>query len=770
MNETEARFFDDFQRRTIEAAMARIIPTDHQPGASEAGTIDFLDRYLSGIDYVYARPDGSGFTRLEGKRAEAWRQRIEIVRRKYLEGIEELNQRSRAEFGDDFAELAADQQDAILAMMERPVHDEERAREEEQAVAGFAPPEPALQQIAAEIDLDFFPLLVLHTRQGFLADPIYGGNRDRVGWDVIGFPGPSSLAEAHAGRYSTLPYFAETRAPQPARRPADELHVQTKRKPDRADVCIIGAGASGATAAKVLTEAGLRVVALERGPWWKPEQFSADELANVHRYNLWPDPLINPRTFRASASDEPVVQLFCPVPQMVGGGTAHWTGWLPRMTENEFRPKTIYGEVPGANLADWPITYQELEPYYDKVEWAFGVSGQAGANTYEGPRSRGYPCPPLPPTRYNQKFHEGCAKLGYNSFPTPSAALSCPYNGWPATNQSAFAQQHGDPTGTRGNALTRFIPAALATGRYDLRPDCYVQEITVDAQGRARSAVYWDAEGDTVEQEADLFILACGAIESARLLLLSRSSRFPNGLANGSDVVGRNATFHEYSAAIGAFEDPVYGWAGGGYVGASTFEFMEHAAGRDFVGGCHVASAGVGIPLPISFSLPDKPTWGQAAKDADREFFNHTMAVGLVLHDLPQETNRVELDDQVKDAWGLPVARITHTPHPNDLAQGRWIIDRNAEILEAAGATKVWRVYIDKVTGNCSHQHSTLRMGNDPNSSVLNKDCRAHEVDNLYAVDGSPFPTSTGVNPTLTIMANAWRVADSIVARRGSPD
>jgi len=206
-NESEARFFDEFQRRTIEAAMARIIPTDHEPGASEAGTIDFLDRYLSGIDYVYARPDGSGFARLEGKRAEAWRHRIEIVRRKYLEGIEELNQRGRAEFGDDFADLAPDQQDAILTMMEQPVRDEERAREEEQAVAGFTPPEPALQQIAAEIDLDFFPLLVLHTRQGFLADPLYGGNRDRVGWDVIGFPGPSSLADAHAGRYSTLPYF-----------------------------------------------------------------------------------------------------------------------------------------------------------------------------------------------------------------------------------------------------------------------------------------------------------------------------------------------------------------------------------------------------------------------------------------------------------------------------------------------------------------------------------------------------------------------------------
>src|SRR5688500_18348703 len=212
----------------------------------------------------------------------------------------------------------------------------------------------------------------------------------------------------------------------------------TKHKPDRADVCIIGAGASGATAAKVLTEAGLRVVALERGPWWKSEQFSADELANVHRYNLWPDPLINPRTFRASAAEEPVVQLFCPVPQMVGGGTAHWTGWLPRMTENEFRPKTIYGEVPGANLADWPITYQELEPYYDKVEWAFGVSGEAGANTYEGPRSRGYPCPPLPPTPSNQHLQQGLAKLRSNRIPYPFPPPALLLKGRPAANPKTF--------------------------------------------------------------------------------------------------------------------------------------------------------------------------------------------------------------------------------------------------------------------------------------------------------------------------------------------
>ena len=541
-----------------------------------------------------------------------------------------------------------------------------------------------------------------------------------------------------------------------------------KSKPDKAQVCIIGSGASGATAARMLTEAGINVVVLERGPWLKQEDFGADELANVNRYYLWSDPTLNPRTFRFSTNEEFQVGSFCPVPQMVGGGTVHWTGWVPRFVENDFRMHSLHGDVPGASLVDWPITYQELEPFYDKVEWALGVSGQAGANKYEAPRSRGYPCPSMPMTRYTQKFHEGCAKLGYNSFPTPMAMLSKPYNGRPPTVLSAFIQQHGDPTGTKGSVLYTFIPDALATGKLDLRTECYVHEITVDTQGKAKSAVYQDADGDFVEQEADVFLLACGAIESSRLLLLSRSNLFPNGLANSSGLVGRYLTLHEYSAAVGVFDEPVYGWAGGGYISASTLEFYASDEKRGFIGGCHVAAAGAGIPLPINFSVPDKPQWGKAMKDADRQFFNYSMGIGIVMHDLPQEINRVELDDTVKDAWGLPVARITVKPHPNDLAQARWTIDKNAEILEAAGATKIWRAYVDKISGNCSHQHGTLRMGTDPAKSVLNKWCQAHEVENLYAVDGSPFPTATGINPTLTIMANAARVADHVIQQRSA--
>jgi gluconate 2-dehydrogenase gamma chain len=196
-------FFNAQQRATIEAAMARIIPTDDQPGAREAGTIDFLDRYLSGLDFIYAKPDGSGFEKLQGKHADAWKRRIEIIRSKYVEGIRELDCRSRSQFGAEFVRLTCEQQDRILAGMEHPALQNEAGADEAKSA------EPALQQTNAEIDLDFFPLLALHTRQGFYADPIYGGNKNRVGWKLIGFEGPESLAETHAGRFTTLPFFAE---------------------------------------------------------------------------------------------------------------------------------------------------------------------------------------------------------------------------------------------------------------------------------------------------------------------------------------------------------------------------------------------------------------------------------------------------------------------------------------------------------------------------------------------------------------------------------
>ena len=201
-------FFDEHQWATIEAAMARIIPTDDTPGAREAGAIHFLDRYLSGLDFIYARPDGSGFLVLHGKKADSWRERIETIRQRYGEGIQEMDRRSRNLFGAEFRLLSPEQQDRVLSRMEKP--EVEADAGSEQAEAGFAPATPAaMQQYETETDLGFFQMLVLHTRQGFYADPIYGGNQKHVGWQTIGFNGPSSLAEAHSGTYDTLPFFAD---------------------------------------------------------------------------------------------------------------------------------------------------------------------------------------------------------------------------------------------------------------------------------------------------------------------------------------------------------------------------------------------------------------------------------------------------------------------------------------------------------------------------------------------------------------------------------
>jgi choline dehydrogenase-like flavoprotein len=503
------------------------------------------------------------------------------------------------------------------------------------------------------------------------------------------------------------------------------------------------------------------VLVLERGPWPEAADFGADELANVNRHYLTPDPDLNPRTLRSSTSTAAVPAAFSNVPQMVGGGTVHWTGLVPRFQPSDFRQRSLHGVVAHSSLEDWPIDYEDLEPYYDRVEWELGVSGRAGANIHEGPRRRDYPCPPLPPAPYTERFRTGCEKLGLSSFPTPSALLSKPFGSRPKTVVHPFIERHGDPTATKSTALNTFVPAALATGRVTFQPGTYVHALERARDGTVAAAIFTDSEGRNRAQSARLFILACGAIESTRLWLLS-------GLPDASGQVGRNLTLHEFSCALGTFDEPVFGWMGGGHIARSTLDFYETQDDRGFIGGCHVFASGPRSPWPINFTVPASPLWGAAAKNVDRTLFNHTMAAAFLLHDLPQESNRVDLDPEVTDDWGLPVARITHRMHTNDIAQAAWFAARCGEILAAAGATQTWTFPITTITGNASHQHGTLRMGTDPERCVLDSDCRAFEVPNLYAVDGSGFPTGSGLNPTLTIMANAWRVADRIAeaARR----
>ena len=357
---------------------------------------------------------------------------------------------------------------------------------------------------------------------------------------------------------------------------------------------------------------------------------------------------------------------------MVGGGTVHWQGWLPRFTPEDFRLRTIAGDLPGTTLADWPISYDELEPYYAKVEWAFGVSGQAGANAYEGPRSEGYPCPPLPLSDTRRSSTRAAGTLGWNAFPTPQAALSRPHNGRPATVISAFAQQHGDPTGTRSSALNVFIPDALATGRYDLRPDSYVRELVVDGQGKVKAAVYQDEDGETFEQEADVFILACGAVETARLLLLSKSARFPNGSPTAATWSAATSPSTSTAPRSGCSTTRSTPGPAAATSAPARFEFYEHDD-----------STRLRQRRPHRLRRRRHPAADQLAparsarpgvrrpRQIDRELLQPQHGGAMVVHDMPQHDNRVELDDKVTDAWGLPVARITLTTHENDLSNGQ---------------------------------------------------------------------------------------------------
>jgi choline dehydrogenase-like flavoprotein len=537
-----------------------------------------------------------------------------------------------------------------------------------------------------------------------------------------------------------------------------------RKKPEPVDVIVVGLGANGGTAVKVLAEAGLKVVGFDRGPWLRPlEHYSGDELKFVNRDYMWPDPKMFPRTVRYDENAVAERFPFSPTPQMVGGGTNHWAGWVPRPRESDFMMRSLHGEIEGASLADWPFRYEHLEPYLTKVEWAFGISGIAGADKYEPHRSKGYPSPPLRPTQYGKRFYDACNKMGINAFPIPHAMVTNKHNGRDPFNQTSFWNQYGDPSGARSNTLTSFIPEAVATGNLEVRAECFVQSVKLGRDGKATGVVYIDPDGNEVEQDARVVILTLGAIESARLMLMSKSPRFPDGLANGSGLVGKNATFHEYLFAVGLFDkdidEPLNGFAGN-YISGGSLEFYETDENRGHIGGSIISASQT--CHPINWVFPGRPNWGDALKDADRNYYNYAMKIGLILHDLPVESNRVDLDPTVKDAFGRPVARITHSPHRNDIAMGKWQVDKNVEILEAAGARKTVPVYLDKMTGNTCHQHGTARMGTDPAKSVLNEWGQAHEVDNLFVLDGSGFPTATGVNPTLTMMANAWRCSEYI--------
>ncbi|NNF26219.1 MAG: GMC family oxidoreductase [Gemmatimonadetes bacterium] len=538
------------------------------------------------------------------------------------------------------------------------------------------------------------------------------------------------------------------------------------------DFVVIGSGAGGGVMAKQLSEAGFQVVVLEQGPYIRPEEFVHDE------YRIWLHSLLTgsgsdfPSTFRSSEDEEAGI---LPGPfgsavyaRMVGGSSVHFTGNYWRFRPVDFQEGTLTGGIDGTGLADWPITYEELEPYYSMVEWQVGVSGAPGPG--DPPRSRPYPMPPLPVKSSGVLLEQGARALGWTPQPAPMAILSRSHEGRSPCIQCGWCMGYGCEVNAKSSSLASVIPKAEATGRCEIRPLSTVYRIETDASGRANQVLYFDAEGQSQAQRARAVVLSANGAESARLLLSSDSNQFPDGLANSSGLVGKYLMFNGNSSVSGLFEHPLNEYKGPGVTRVVLDEFYDSDPQRGFYGGGGLdGRTGIG---PIFYAWigtpPDGPQWGTGFKEMLRESYTRTMDVFCHGTSLPLESNNVTLDPEVKDKWGRPAVRITYRDHDDDLAVIHWLRDRAGELLDAAGARQTWALPYGPQR-NGFHLLGTARMGTDPSTSVVDPYHRAHDVPGLYICDGSNLVTSGRGQPTMTIQALAFRAAEHLIeaARRG---
>ena len=533
---------------------------------------------------------------------------------------------------------------------------------------------------------------------------------------------------------------------------------------------VIGAGAGGGIVAKELAQAGLSVILLERGKWYEPADNRKDDLRNqrtsVLGNGFGPDDARNPRVIVNAAGKEKIVKPSGPGYQnnaaCVGGGTLSYGAQAWRYQEKDFRMRSTYGAVAGSTLEDWPISYQDLEPYYEKAEYEIGVSGDVSADPFKAPRRKPLPMPPLPPNREYEVLKPAALRLKLHPFDLPMLRNSIPYNGRAGCMRCRWCVGFACEVDAKCGTQNTVIPKALATGNCELRTECIVRQITTDERGRATGVEYFDADDHRQELRADLVVVSGSAIESARLLLNSKSRLFPNGLGNRYDWVGRNLQGHTYSGAFGVFDFDVYDDLGPG----ASIALCDYNHGNPgIVGGAMLANEFIRLPYQFVGMLPpDVPHWGKAHKDFMRTWYRRCIAIQGPTQEMPVFESRVQADPVVKDYWGIPVARISGEKHPQNHETATYMAEKSEQWLKEAGAVRTWKK-IPAKGGNSGGQHQagTCRMGNDPKTSVVNRYCQVHDVDNLFVIDGSVHVTNGGFNPVLTIMANAYRASEYLV-------
>lgn len=536
------------------------------------------------------------------------------------------------------------------------------------------------------------------------------------------------------------------------------------------NVVVVGAGAAGGIVAKELATAGLSVVLLERGKWYTPHDCRKDDLRNqrvtVLGNAFGPEDEGNPRVIVDARGNARTVlpsdgsyqnNAMC-----VGGGTLSYGAQAWRYMPQDFRMRSTYGAPEGSSLEDWPIGYEDLERFYDKAEYEIGISGDYSADPFHSERSRPLPMPPLPNNREFDILLPAAKRLGLHPFPIPMARNSVPYNGRGPCMRCRWCCGFACEADAKNGSQNTVIPTALATGNCELRRECMVTQILTDDFGRARGVSYIDAKGKWQEQPADAVVVSACAIESARLLLNSKSHRFPKGLGNRYDQVGRHLQGHHYTGAVGYFDFDTYDDVGPG-ASIAVCDYNHGTPG--LYGGGMLANEFTRLPIHMVDRLPNgTPHWGRGHKDAMRKWHKRNIVVMGPTQQIPTATARVTVDPAVRDKWGIPVARLEGNVHAHTYDIGEVQAKRAQRWLEEAGAIQTslmaWR---SETVSAGQHQAGTCRMGDDPHGSVVNRACQVHDVDNLFVIDGSVHVTNGGFNPALTIMAVAYYASDAFL-------